>query len=487
MSDRKRVKIIIDGKEIETYDGYSIIKAAEEAGIYIPRLCYHEGLKPDGNCRLCLVEVEGQKKPVPSCMTPVKDGMVVKTDTEALRKHRRSILEFILTDHPLDCPICDQAGECTLQDYYFKYDLEDSRWREGKVKKPKRVYWGKNLIYDAERCILCRRCIRFLDDVTKTGELGVFERGNHSYIGLFDGMKIENDYSGNLVDLCPVGAITDLDFRFKSRVWFLQKTPSICPLCSRGCNIEIHTNTDKLRNRFSSQRVFRIKPRKNMNVNKWWICDEGRYGYRFIDENRILKPIFRGKEISWEDVRVKLLEIAGKDVRIYLSAWLSNEELVFWKKIANVIKWKVSLIARPDGEGDNLLRNEDKNPNRKGAEILDIREETGDEEVMIAFHFVPENTSSHRFKIGIFSNYFDGLENFDLVLPCATFAEKSGTWTNFEGIVQGFQKALEPLGESKEEGEIGEIFSHALGLSLSWNLNKYREEFEREYKKWNGQ
>ncbi len=486
MSDRERIKIVIDGKEVETYRGTLIIKAAEDAGIYIPRLCYHEGLRPDGNCRMCLVEIEGERKPVPSCMTPVRDGMVIKTDTEELRKHRRAVLEFILTTHPMDCPICDQAGECTLQDYYFTYDLEESRWREDKVRKPKRVHWGKNLIYDAERCILCTRCVRFLNDVIKTRELGVFERGVHSYIGLFDGKKIENDYSGNLVDICPVGAITDLDFRFKSRVWFLQRTPSICPFCARGCNIEIHTNTSRIRNRFSKQRVFRIKPRKNMEVNKWWICDEGRYSYTFIDNDRIEKPIWRGKEITWDEVSSRIMEIAGKDVRIYLSAWMTNEELVYWKNLTRTLQWRVSLVARPDGDDDNILRVSDKNPNRKGAEILGIKEERGKEEVAIVFHFVPEEISNHKIKIGVFSNKFEGMEQFDLILPCVTFAEKAGSWTNLEGRIQEFQKALEPLGESMEEGAIGEFISSTLGLSMVWDPGKFREEFEREYKKWNG-
>ncbi len=483
MSNRKRIKITIDGKEIETYEGTLIIKAAEDAGIYIPRLCYHEALKPDGNCRMCFVEIEGLRKPVPSCLTPAKEGMVIRTDTDALKKHRSSILEMILTTHPMDCPICDQAGECALQDYYFQYDLKESRWREKKEKKPKRVHWGKNLIYDAARCIICKRCVRFLDEITGTQELGVFERGIHSYIGLFDGNRIENDYSGNLVDICPVGAITDLDFRFKSRVWFLNRTPSICPFCARGCNIEIHTNT---KNPFSSQRVYRIKPRKNLEVNKWWICDEGRYSYEFIDSDRIEYPMARGKKTSWDSVRQEILKIVGKDVRLYVSAWMSNEELTYWMQIAKTFDWKLSLVGKPRGKGDEILKLPDKNPNRKGAEILGIREEIGHEEVAVVFHFLPVSLERHKIKIGIFTNKFEGMDKFDIIIPAAVFAEKEGSWTNFQGKVQNFQKALEPIGEAKSEGEIGEFLANTLGLDLQWEIGKYREEFEKELRKWNG-
>ncbi len=484
MPGGKRVKIIVDGREVEVEQGTLLIKAAEEAGVYIPRLCYHEGLRPDGNCRMCLVEVEGLRKPVPACMTPVRDGMVVKTNTPALKEHRRKVLEFILTTHPMDCPICDQAGECVLQDYYFQYDLEDRRYFEDRERKPKKVHWGKNLIYDAERCILCRRCVRFLDHVTKTGELGVFERGIQSYIGLFDGKKIENNYSGNLVDLCPVGAITDLDFRFKMRVWFLDRTPSVCPLCARGCNIEIHTNTDPLTNRFSSQRVFRIKPRKNMDVNRWWICDEGRYSYKFIDQNRITRPLIKGKEASWDAVSRKLREIIGREVRVYLSAWMSNEELIYWKKLGELLQWKLSLLRRPDGDQDDLLRVADKNPNTTGARILGLEEGGGNEEVAVVFHF--PSPGEHKMKIGIFTNAFEGMEDWDMVLPAATFAEKEGHWTNFQGRVQKFQQALEPLGESLEEGKIGEKFAEAFGIEFPWKREEMEKEFLKEMKKWSG-
>lgn len=479
MSGKKNlVKLTIDGREVQVEEGTLIIKAAEEAGIYIPRFCYHDSLKPDGNCRMCLVEVEGTRKPVPSCTTPVREGMVVRTDTEALRRHRKAVLEFLLTSHPLDCPICDQAGECVLQDYYFEYSLEEARFKEDKTKKPKRVIWGENLIYDAERCILCRRCVRFLREVTGTEELGVFERGDHTYIGLFNGEKISNLYSGNLVDLCPVGAITDRDFRFKSRVWFLNRTPSICPFCSRGCNIEIHTNTRY--NPFSRQRVYRIKPRVNSEVNGYWICDEGRYRYRFIDKDRITRPILKGKEISWDEAKDFLKSVLNKKVKLFLSLWMSNEELLFGKELAEKAGWAIGIAEREKGEGDSLLRKEDKNPNRKGAELLGLKEK-GEGEVAVVFHFPVSDSENYSVKIGVFTNYFPEMEKFDLILPCATFAEKEGTWTNFEGRVQKFHRAVDPLPDSMEEGKILQLLSELKGKAMSWDVHHWFRRFAEKF------
>ncbi len=476
MPDKKDlVKVIIDGREVTVEKGTLIIKAAEQAGIYIPRLCYHDALKPDGNCRMCLVEVEGMRKPVPSCTTPVSDGMVVHTDTEALRKHRKAVLEFLLTSHPMDCPICDQAGECVLQDYYYEYSLQESRFREKKVRKPKRVIWSEHLIYDAERCILCRRCVRFLREVTGTEELGVFERGDHSYIGLFNGEKLTNPYAGNLVDLCPVGAITDRDFRFKTRVWFLDRTPSICPHCSRGCNIELHTNTRY--NPFHRQRLYRIKPRHNPEVNSYWICDEGRYGYKFVDRDRLEKPVLKGKETSWEEALSYLKQSAAKGLKIFASAWMTNEEMAFLKELASRKGWAVELVGRPEGEGDSFLRKEDKNPNRKGAQLVGLEKGGDGASAALVFHFLPENLDDYEIKIGVFSNKFEGMEKFDLLLPCATFAEKEGTWTNFEGRVQRFHRALEPLGEAKEEGWILEKLAEAVGEDLKWDVAAWFARF----------
>ncbi len=232
-------KISIDGKPLEVTDGLTIMKAADSAGIIIPRFCYHPAFVPEGSCRMCLVEIEGLPKLELACSTVVRDGMKVSTGSEKVVEARRGVLEFLLAEHPLDCPICDKAGECTLQDYYEGYGRFKGAFQESKEKREKKLVLGKSLILDRERCILCTRCVRFLTEVTKTQELGVFKRGVHSEISPYEKEPVDNNYSGNLVEICPVGAITDLDFRFKTRPWFLNTGESICPLCSRGCNIYI--------------------------------------------------------------------------------------------------------------------------------------------------------------------------------------------------------------------------------------------------------
>ena len=268
-------KLIIDGQEIEVPKGTRIIEAAKKLDITIPYYCYHPGLSVAGNCRMCLVEIEKMPKLQISCHMECQDGMVVRTNTEKIIKTRQHVLEFLLVNHPLDCPVCDQAGECWLQDYYMKHGLHESRVAENKIKKKKAVSVGPTVMLDSERCILCSRCVRFTDEVSKTGEFGIINRGDHSEISIFPGKELNNPYSGNVVDICPVGALTDKDFRFKVRVWYLKSKESICNGCSRGCNIEVQYRTDRLHHA-QGERVMRLKPRFNETVNKWWICDEGR-------------------------------------------------------------------------------------------------------------------------------------------------------------------------------------------------------------------
>jgi NADH-quinone oxidoreductase subunit G len=279
-------KLTIDGKEITVEPGTKVIEAIKRLGIFIPHYCYHPGLSIAGNCRICMVDVEKSPKPQIACNTDCADGMVVRTDTDRAKETRRHVLEFLLINHPLDCPVCDQAGECWLQDYYMRFGLYDARFYEQKVKKPKAVPIGPTVMLDAERCILCSRCVRFSDEITKTSELGIVNRGDHSEIAVHPDKELNNKYSGNVVDICPVGALTDRDFRFKCRVWYLKKADSICPGCARGCNTEIHYNLDRPQHG-GGDRVMRLKPREYPEVNQWWMCDAGRYGYKFIDENSI--------------------------------------------------------------------------------------------------------------------------------------------------------------------------------------------------------
>ena len=279
------IKLFIDDIPVEVEDKTTIFNAAKQAGISIPHLCYHPAFAPEGTCRMCLVEIEGAPKLELACSTQVREGMKVKTRNEKVAEARKGVLEFLLADHPLDCPICDQAGECKLQDYYEEYGLFENQNNEVKDRHKKIVKLGKNLIHDQERCILCRRCVRFLREVTKTSEMGVFERGAHTEVNILDDIPINNNYSGNLAEICPVGALTDTDFRFKTRSWFLEKGESICPHCSRGCHISIEYH--KGFSRFEvPKRIYRIKSSEFNDINGYWICDLGRYAYPSCDNDR---------------------------------------------------------------------------------------------------------------------------------------------------------------------------------------------------------
>ena len=275
----KPVTLTIDGKQVTVPEGTTVLQACEQVNSPVPFYCYHPGLSIAGNCRICLVEIEKTPKLQISCYTRVADGMVVHTNTDKALKARQDVLEFLLVNHPLDCPVCDQAGECWLQDYYMAYGLYNQKFDEQKVKKSKKATRiGPNVVLDQDRCILCSRCVRFCDEVSKTGELGIFNRGDHAELDVFPGKPIDNNYSGNVVDICPVGALTDDDFRFKCRVWYLRSTQSVCPGCSMGCNIEIHDNREReVRPHVAGgARIMRLKPRFNPEVNKWWMCDVGR-------------------------------------------------------------------------------------------------------------------------------------------------------------------------------------------------------------------
>ncbi|RYF09073.1 MAG: 2Fe-2S iron-sulfur cluster binding domain-containing protein, partial [Deltaproteobacteria bacterium] len=271
-------QVTIDGKALEFSPGESVIQAATRQDIEIPHYCWHPRLSIAANCRMCLVEVEKAPKLVPACQTECKDGMVVHTANDKVRQAQRSVSEFLLVNHPIDCPICDQAGECKLQDYYMKFQLAPSRMREAKVRKRKLQRLGPHVTYDAERCIVCTRCVRFMEEVPKDRQLGVFNRGDHSVIGTAPGQPLDNPYALNTVDVCPVGALTSNVFRFKQRVWNLKRSPSVCPGCAKGCNVHVDQRASQ---------VYRLLPRENEAVNKSWMCDEGRLTYNRANENRL--------------------------------------------------------------------------------------------------------------------------------------------------------------------------------------------------------
>jgi NADH-quinone oxidoreductase subunit G len=474
-------KLTIDGKEIEVPAGTNLIEAARLAGVEVPHYCYHPGLSIAGQCRLCMVDIEKTPRPTIACNTPATDGMVVHTDTERVKETRRSVMEFHLINHPLDCPVCDQAGECWLQIYYMKHGLYDPRMADTKVHKPKAVPLGPHVILDAERCILCSRCVRFCDEITGTGELGIFHRGDHSEIGLFPGKGLDNKYSGNVIDICPVGALTDRDFRFQVRVWYLDTTRSVCPGCARGCTIDVHVNRRRPHHA-DGRRVARLKPRFNPHVNKWWMCDEGRYGYTFVDDpDRLTMPERRDGEarveLTWdqaiEHVVAALARHRPDEIAIIASPKMSNEDLFAVKRVLGGRAAGIGFRVPPDvpGDEDALLIRADKNPNTRGAELMGLdadvagilaaaragrirclwifhhdlfRSAWSEADVREALTAVPTVVFS-----GTNANRTTSFAH--VVLPSSAWVERDGTFTNFEGRVQRFRQAVDPLGESRPD------------------------------------
>ncbi|HEV8130512.1 MAG TPA: 2Fe-2S iron-sulfur cluster-binding protein [Acidobacteriota bacterium] len=481
--------LTIDGQQITVDKGKTVIQAAEALGTYIPRYCYHPGLSIAGSCRMCLVEIEKMPKLQIACYTQATEGMVVHTNTDQVKVARQAILEFLLSNHPLDCPVCDQSGECDLQNFYMEFGLYQSKFLENKIKRRKAYPIGPHVILDNERCILCSRCVRFCKEVSKSYELGIVSRGEHSEIALFEDRELNNPYSGNVIDICPVGALTERDFRFQCRVWYLDRAKSICPGCARGCSIEIHYNVQRPY-QSRGKRVLRIKPRFNPDVNKWWICDEGRYGFEFIDAPARLQKFLMGKgeqriavtaDEALDTASLWIREAVGRhgadSIGIFLSPKLSNEDLYAIAKFARHMR--ISKIdfrnpaERPGFEDDFLIRG-DKNPNTRGcAEMGLYRQDTSNgawmaEEIQggairMLLVFLQDLTLEPEFGevlgslehlIFVGSNHNKTAETAALVLPSATYAEKDGSFTNFEGRAQRFDRAIAPLGDSLSEREL---------------------------------
>ncbi len=495
------IEIKLNGKKHKIKENLTILEAAKQVGVEIPHLCYHPALEPEGSCRMCLVEIKGVPKLQLACSTQVKDGMEIETDNQRVREAREAVLEFLLASHPLDCPICDKAGECKLQDYYYKYGLFEDYFEEEKPKRCKLVRIAPNLILDQERCILCTRCVRFLKEITKTEELGVFNRGNESFISIYEQELIENNYSGNLVDICPVGAITDVDFRFKMRNWFLEKKKTICPICSRGCNINIHF----LPNSFpfkKDKRVFRITSESNPKINGFWICNLGRYNYHYIDNDRILIPLKKDrelKEISWKEFyeqvgnKIKVLIQRKREERIgvIVNLSLTNEEYEVLNVFFNqcLVGSEIAVFGRKKGKSDGFLLTEERNPNTKGAKKfgfiekkIDIKNFFNKKELVILFgneiieHYsiqlLSEILSNVKTKILIATTKGTLINLFDYILPSTVVPEKEGSFTNCQGIIQKFKRVLEPLGKSKSELEILTSLAQKSGIWKSFLLER---------------
>ena len=507
--------ITIDGKVCEFTPGQTIIQVALDNGIEIPHYCYHPGMSIVASCRICLAEVwapnprndnklEAIPKLVPTCQTQAGDGQVVYLDSPKTVQGQKGVMEYLLINHPLDCPVCDQAGECLLQDYSYQHGRSVSRFEEVKVKQPKKDL-GPNVLLYADRCIMCTRCVRFTREITGTNELIVQGRGNQEQIDIFPGMALDNDLASNVIDLCPVGALLDKDFLFAKRVWDLTVTPSIDGITASGDNITIE---------HASGKVYRVKPRTNMAVNKWWITDEVRYGWKFIhSDERIQRPRRRrfGEmvDVEWARALTELAEHArkavedGKRFAILISPMLASEEahLLATAAIAIDADCIVGLgpvpvqgedtVFPPKAGADHpgrFVKRAEKAPNARGVRrVLDAA--IGAKRTLDFDAFVKELAGKKVGAALLTGNYpsmwhTDALakaagredlflavcdtltsrllDDAEVVLPSATWAEKAGCFENATGRIQAFEQAIEPLHESMPEGQIA--------LDLLWVL-----------------
>lgn len=464
------VKIQVNGQEVEVKEGSTIIEAFYQNKIDIAHYCWHPGLSVAGVCRLCMVEIEGNPRLQIACNTTVTPGMKVSNVSEKVKDAVKWGLDFHLINHPLDCPICDQAGECGLQDQYMKYGRNDSKMGEAKVKKHKVVDLGPRVVLDSERCILCSRCVRFCDEVPKTSELGIFNRGDRAEVGTFDGKPLTNKYSTNVVDICPVGALTSRDFRFRQRVWFLKDKETICTGCSTGCNVKAYYNKEG---------VFRVKPVYNAAVNGHWMCDDGRDVYKFVNrENRLIdaKIVSGGKTEHMQPTELAKrlgasLKGQGASVALVLTGSHSVEE---YEAIVSYFKNDVGTtqifhwINNPDtiDSFDGILIRGDKNPNTKGLiEVLakngvstqwkSLIDAIGTGAVKTVVVAGPENQAlfpDMKVKISELSKaaklvWMTAGKNSELeslagdvaLLPLKTYVEKPGTFVNHAGLRQKTQ------------------------------------------------
>jgi len=484
-------RITVDGVPIEVPDGSMLLPALLDHGVQIPHYCYHPKLSIDGSCRMCLVRVEGLPKLTISCNTPVRDGMVVDTSGGEVAKARQGVLELLLLNHPLDCPICDQAGECYLQDYAYEYGTREARTQEPRRKLLKRVDVGPRVVLDQERCILCRRCVRFCAEITETRELAVFNMADRSVLDTYPGVPLSNDYSICTADICPVGALLSSDFHHKMRVWFLDETESVCPNCANGCNIKVGT---------ARRQVYRFLPRRNDHVNDTWMCDAGRLNYRFVQEQRLREPRVRTggalDAVTWDDALDAaarrlggLARTRGDDATAAIvSPHLTNEELfVLRQLITGGLRTSLHDAAIRLGPADDFLIKAEKAANGRGARDLGLATPDGAgldriREAILAGTIrgllvtgtdawdVWGAASAEIFArvetlVLVASNEHPLAELAHVVLPGLTFAEKNGTFTNFAGRVQRIHRALDP-GEQPSDGELFLALGRRLGMEL---------------------
>lgn len=490
------LNVQIDGVWHQFPKGTRVIEACSQAGKFVPHYCYHPKLSSPGNCRMCLIEMgmprmgperkpelgeDGKPlinwipRPQISCAQDIAEGMAIRTDSAFVHDCRHGVMEFLLINHPLDCPICDQAGECQLQEFSVEYGTGGSRFLEEKVKKPKRVELGPRVTLDDERCILCSRCIRFMNEVAKDDVLGFASRGSHTYLTAHPGKRLDSNYSLNTVDICPVGALTSTDFRFKMRVWFLKETKSICTSCATGCNTLIGSRENI---------IYRQTPRENDEVNACWMCDYGRLNFHYVNsEDRLKGPQIRlnaGLENTrWDKAIARAAEelkgFHGAEIAVIASAKMTNEELWLTKKLIEALGSSAHDVVPRTGEADGILLSADRNPNTRGAQLLGVSDEppgtrlsgivqkvrSGEIRAVVALgeDLTQCGLSSEDLKKLSCLVVMDLLANpttaqATVVLPASSFAEKRGSMINGKGQLQRLNRAIPTPADARDDWEI---------------------------------
>ncbi|HVZ70805.1 MAG TPA: 2Fe-2S iron-sulfur cluster-binding protein [Polyangia bacterium] len=494
-STTETVTVTIDGKVHQVAKGTNLLEACNAAGANVPFFCYHAGLSSPAVCRQCLVEVKGQPKPVPSCYTPVADKMEVQTATPKVLDVRRQMLEFTLVNHPIDCPICDKAGECMLQKHYFDWDGKLARNDGIKVKKAKVVDLGPTIVLDQERCILCTRCIRVCDEVAGVHQLEMSKRGDHELLGTAPGHKLDNPYSLNTVDVCPVGALTSKDFRFAMRAWELHSTPSVCTGCATGCNTDVH---------HSRGRIYRLVPRVNEQVNKHWMCDEGRMTYKAVHADRLVAPMSKsgGGAVEWDkalDDAARLLRtvLDGSPARlgVVFNAQSTNEDLYALSKLAfdHLGVTRAYLAGRDQGWSDKILVSADKNPNTAGAfavgagrlkTLLDLANDLksgalgallvlGTDGVLVGDKASAAMPLDRLEALVVLSTHKNAVTSAaHVALPLAGWAEIDGTFTNKLNMVQRVHPAVPAAGDALPGWDALSHLARRLGATMDFQTAK---------------
>ncbi len=474
------VNLTIDGKALSVPKGTNLIEAAKKLGILIPHYCYHPDLSIAGNCRMCQVAVKGAPKLTIACNTQVTEGMEVATNSKEVKDAQSATLEFILINHPLDCTVCDQAGHCKLQDYHFEYNAKPSRFLEEKEHKPKAVPLGPTVMLDGERCIMCTRCIRFCDEVTKTSELGMLNRGDRSVISINPGRELDNPLSGSVVDLCPVGALTHRNWRFNSRIWFTKQVDSVCPGCSTGCNVKVAVR---------DKQVVQVKARYNSNVNKEWLCDEGRYGFhRFLPETRVLEPLINGKVASLDEALTKASKMFDDKTAIFLSPDLLFEEFSLISKFIETLPVKpftcVQYKKRELSEVEKILVSPDYAANFKSAQNFGLASEDPSTQYIEGIAKLKEGSFSSVWiigdrgieevegislpvnSVGFFTNAENNLKP-GIVLPARSILEKSGLYLNKDLRLQFIDRLIDFPSNTEPEWRLINKIAEKRGKKLT--------------------